>query len=106
LILIVGTNYDFKLFDPQGQPLRATAKVTFKSDETDALRESFNKANSPDLTHRRTVKAGDTLPLMCHRIYGDASMYLQIAKINKLLNFRNIEVGQELFFPPIDKSKK
>ncbi len=96
-------NYDFKVFDSLGQPLRATASVTFKSTESDPLRLAFDKVNSPDLTHRRVVNEGDTLPLMCHRIYRDSSMYIQIAKINNLLNFRKLEAGQELFFPPIEK---
>jgi nucleoid-associated protein YgaU len=50
------------------------------------------------------VKKGDTLPLMCYRIYGDSRYYLQVAMANRLTNFRNLQVGDELFFPPIEKT--
>ena len=96
-------SYQFKLFKPDGTPLRATATVSFENHRNDFLREAIDKPSSPDLTHLRTVQDGDTLPLMCHRIYGDSSLYLEVAKANKLLNFRALQVGQQLFFPPIDK---
>ena len=54
----------------------------------------------------RTVKAGDTLPLMCYRIYGDPKYYLDVAEVNHLGNFRVLIPGSALVFPPIEKSKK
>jgi nucleoid-associated protein YgaU len=59
--------------------------------------------SSPDLTHYRVIKKGDTLPLMCYRIYGDSKYYIQVAKANKLSNFRHLKEGEEIFFPPIAK---
>lgn len=99
-------SYQFKLFKPDGTPLRATATVSFENFRNDFLREVIAQPSSPDLTHLRMVKDGDTLPLMCDRIYGDSSLYLQVASANKLLNFRALSVGQQLFFPPVDKFKK
>ena len=61
--------------------------------------------HSPDLTHFRIVKKGDTLHLMCFKIYGDSKYYIQVAQVNKLGNFRNLAVGSEIFFPPFDKTK-
>jgi nucleoid-associated protein YgaU len=49
------------------------------------------------------VRAGDTLPLLCYQVYEDPSYYLQVAKANNLSNFRKLEQGTELFFPPIAK---
>ncbi len=97
-------SYQFKLFKPDGTPLRATATVSFENHRNDFLREAIVKAESPDLTHIRTVQEGDTLPLMCYRIYGDTSAYLAVAKANNLLNFRQLEAGQQLFFPPLDQT--
>jgi hypothetical protein len=37
---------------------------------------------------------------MTERIYGDSKYYLEVAKINGLINFRQLIPGQELFFPP------
>ena len=59
------------------------------------------RTSSPDLTHYRTVNAGDTLPLMCHRIYQDSKYYIEIARVNDLLDFRNLEPGRRVFFPPL-----
>jgi nucleoid-associated protein YgaU len=53
------------------------------------------------MTHRRTVVAGDTLPLMCFQIYQDSTRYLDVARHNKLNDFRNLEPGQQIFFPPL-----
>lgn len=94
----------FKLFKPDGTPLRATAKAKFKGFVEDNLRVAMENNSSPDLTHVREVKKGDTLPLMSWRIYGDSKYYLEVAKANRITNFRKLEVGQRIFFPPIEKS--
>ncbi|MBD2766350.1 LysM peptidoglycan-binding domain-containing protein [Hymenobacter sp. BT664] len=91
----------YKLFTPNGHPIRAVAKVKLKSTVEEEMRTREEKRSSPDLTHTRRVKAGDTLPLLCHRIYGDARYYLQVAAANGLGNFRRLEPGTELVFPPV-----
>ncbi|MEO7312795.1 MAG: LysM peptidoglycan-binding domain-containing protein [Chitinophagaceae bacterium] len=96
----------YKLFKPDGTPLRAVAKCTFTGTVQDNVRTATEGANSPDLTHIRTVKEGDSLPLMCHRIYKDEKLYLEVARANKLTNFRQLKTGQQLYFPPIDKAAK
>lgn len=92
---------EYKMFNQFGLPLRAVLKTVFveysKKNEMDLL----NMTSSPDLTHVRTVKEGDTLPLMTWRIYGDSKYYLEVAKYNKLSNFRNLKPGDELVFPPL-----
>lgn len=94
----------YKLFNPDGRPIRAVVKATFKKHEDEARRVAREAPASPDLTHHRVVTAGDTLPLMCYRIYGDARYYLQVARVNGLKNFRSLQPGQEIFFPPIAKN--
>ncbi len=94
----------FKLFKSDGAPLRAVAKATFKGFVEDNLRAAIENNSSPDLTHVRTVKEGDTLPLMTYRIYGDSKYYLEVAKSNNLANFRKLKAGQRIYFPPIEKS--
>lgn len=93
----------FKLFKSDGTPLRATATAKFKGFIEDNLRVALENNNSPDLTHVRVVTEGDTLPLMTFRIYGDSKYYLEVAKVNKITNFRKLRVGQQIFFPPIEK---
>jgi len=96
---------EYKLFRPDGLPLRAVAKVKFKNFVEEAKRVAEEKNSSPDLTHYRLVLAGDTLPLMTKRIYGDSKYYLEVAKANKLTSFRKLVPGQQIFFPPIQKQQ-
>lgn len=98
-----GLNINYKLFNPDGAPIRAICKVTLKEFKEENLRVAEENNQSPDLTHYRLVKKGDTLPLMCYRIYGDSRHYLEVARANKLTDFRNLTVGEEIFFPPFDK---
>lgn len=94
----------YKLFKPDGTPIRAIANVKFKSSIEEQIRAARQDNNSPDLTHLRKVKAGDTLPLMCFRIYGDPQYYLQVAAANGISNFRQLQPGTDIFFPPIEKA--
>lgn len=93
----------FKLFKSDGTPLRAVANAKFKGFVEDNLRVAKENNSSPDLTHIRIVKEGDTLPLMTFRIYGDSKYYLEVAKVNEIPNFRKLKTGQKIFFPPINK---
>jgi hypothetical protein len=101
---VMDLSITYKLFNPDGSPIRAVAKVKFKSTVEDGKRAAEDHNSSPDLTHYRKVKAGDTLPLLCHRIYGDSRYYLQVAAVNNLGNFRKLIPGMELLFPPVDKT--
>ncbi len=94
---------DYKLFKNDGTPLRAIGKATFGGSVSRELAEKKVKKSSPDLTHKRTIQDGDTLPLMTERIYGDSKYYLEVAKANNLINFRQLVPGEELYFPPIEK---
>ncbi|MFY7672179.1 CIS tube protein [Tenacibaculum sp. MEBiC06402] len=100
---LVDLSIEYRLFAPDGTPIRANAKLKLKGTIDDDLRVARENNQSPDLTHYRKVKAGETLPLMCHRIYGDPKYYLEVAKVNNITQFRKLKPGQELFFPPLQK---
>ena len=93
---------NYTLFDQSGKPLRAELDTSFRADMADSKRIRQEKKGSPDLTHKRIVKEHDTLPLLCESIYGTPDYYLKIAQANKLVNFRELTPGQELFFPPLN----
>lgn len=95
-------NVEYKLFNSNGKPIRAVAKVKFKNFIEEEKRAARENKQSPDLTHYRQVKEGDNLPLMTYQIYGDSKYYLEVAKYNNLTNFRNLRAGTNLVFPPID----
>ena len=95
----VGITY--KLFNPDGQPIRAMVRVKFKGSVEEKKRAALEFRRSPDLTHQRTVKPGDTLPFMCFQVYGDPRHYLRVAAFNQLDDFRSLTVGQAVLFPPL-----
>jgi predicted Zn-dependent protease len=92
---------DNTMFKPSGEPLRARVQlgfIGFMSKEEEALRAN---RSSPDMSHLIEVKAGDTLPLLCYRVYKDCSYYLEIARINNMTDFRELKPGSKLHFPPL-----
>ena len=93
----------FKLFRPDGTPVRALAKAKFLSSIPEKLREAKENNSSPDVTHIRIVEHGENLPYLCHEIYGDTSLYLQVARFNRLTDIRNLRAGDRLLFPPLEK---
>lgn len=90
------------LFKPSGEPLRAKVDLTFVTVTTDKAMKLIANLSSPDLSHRVFVREGDTLPLLCDRIYGDPGYYLEVARINGLPDFRRLEPGRQLHFPPLE----
>jgi LysM repeat protein len=91
----------YSLFNPDGTPLRARVRAVFSENVEDTLRVAEERRSSPDLSHVHFVTAGEHLSQLADRYYGDASRYLQVAQYNKLANFRRLEPGQALVFPPI-----
>jgi nucleoid-associated protein YgaU len=91
----------YTLFTPNGIPLRATATAAFLGYTDEYELRARTKKSSPDLTHVLTVEAGDTLPLLCDRIYGRSDYYPQVADANGLTGFRDLRPGMQLVFPPL-----
>lgn len=93
----------YKLFKPDGVPLRAVVTANFTDSSDDETRVALAQDESPDLTHQRVVKAGDTLTNMCYQIYRNTSYYLDVARANDLDDFRNLKPGTTIYFPPLEK---
>ncbi len=94
---------DYLLFKSDGSPLRAKIAASFKYFENAETRAKKRKLSSPDLTHQRTIKAGDSLPAMCQDIYGDTKYCIQVAQVNNLVNFRRLTPGQRIIFPKLER---
>jgi len=90
------------LFDKNGASLRAELTTVFIEDIEDSKRLKKENKNSPDLTHVRLIKSGDTLLLLCREIYGSPERYLFVARANGLDDFRDLTPGQEIHFPPLE----
>lgn len=98
---LTSLSVDYNLFHPDGTALRAKIKLDFVEAKTDAEEAREAKRKSPDMTHVIRVREGDTLPLLCQRVYKDVSKYLEIARINELDTFRDLEPNTLLRFPPM-----
>lgn len=92
---------EFSLFRKDGRPIRAKVKCTFKGTVDYKLMVAKQNKQSPDLTHERIMMMNDRIPLLAEAIYENNDFYIDIAKANKLLSFRNVSAGQKINFPPI-----
>jgi nucleoid-associated protein YgaU len=93
----------YTMFDMYGLPVRAKISATFIERVMEPLGDILGMLSSSDLTHRRVVKEGDLLPLLTYQIYNKQDYYLQVAKVNRLKNFRKLKAGTTLVFPPVSK---
>jgi len=93
----------YKLFRDNGVPLRAIITAVFIDTSDDKTRVAKAKDKSPDLTHVRLMKAGDSLPKLCQEIYGNPRLYVAIAQFNGFDDFRSIAPGTRILFPPLEK---
>lgn len=102
--ILSNLDINYTLFRPDGSPLRAKVNLTFLNFKETERRVREEGKNSPDLTHIRQVPGKTSLPLMTYEIYRNPAYYLEVAKANGLNNFRRLQPGQTLRFPPIEKT--
>jgi hypothetical protein len=91
----------YTLFKPSGDPLRARVSLAFVRYLSKNEEVLVSNRSSPDLSHAVEVREGDTLPLLCQRIYGDSRYYVAVARFNRLAAFRRLQPGTRLHFPPL-----
>lgn len=96
----------YTAFARDGSPLRAELTARFIEAVDPKKKSAQLRLSSPDLTHVRVVRDGDTLPLLCREIYGSADHYICVARVNGLDDFRDLMVGQELIFPPFARTER
>lgn len=94
---------NYASFDRDGSPIRAQCDLSLTADEDPAQQARANPFFSPDLTHSRLARAGDTLPLLTAQIYGSERHVVEVARHNDLDHFRELVPGRELLFPPIER---
>lgn len=89
------------MFAPDGMPIRAKVNMTLVKYVEEATQKRLKNKSSPDLSHLVTVNAGDTLPGLCLQIYKSAMYCADVARVNGLSGFRQLEPGMQLLFPPL-----
>lgn len=96
-------NVAYSNFTSSGEPLRAKVDLTITGSLDLALKKADAGLSSPDLTHSWEVKAGDSLASIAYDIYGDSGYYQELARVNGLRSFRELEPGSRIVVPPLDK---
>ena len=92
---------NYTLFTSGGAPLRARSDMSFLGFVSAEEGRLTADRSSPDLSHSVLVVDGDTLPLLCQRVYGDSRYYPEVAVFNGLREFRRLQPGSRLHFPPL-----
>lgn len=87
----------YKLFKPDGTPIRVIAKL--KVIESGGI--EFKKSSNSDITGQKIIKGLETLALLSSQVYNDPKYYLDVAQANKLNGFRKIKPGSKMNFPPL-----
>ena len=99
----------YKLFRPNGDPIRADVKMTLKQAEAASTASSTgaNRGTNPTTRAKaghgvHTVKDGDTLPSIAYEAYGDATVWRAIADANGVENPLHLRRGRALSLPRLD----
>lgn len=101
--VLTSAEISYTLFNSSGKPLRAKINARFKGFINDELRVRGEDAASPDLTHQRMVEGGQRIDYLTNQIYDSPDYYIDIARKNQLVGFRELRAGSTLFFPPVVK---
>lgn len=99
--VMTSMDIDYKLFRPDGKPLRAVAHLTLMSVIDPATAVKLEDPKSPDVTHQRVFNAGDHFTLLTNKVYEDLNYYIDVAKANKMLSFRKVAIGTKIILPPL-----
>ena len=99
----------YKLFRPNGDPIRADIKMTLKQAEAASTASSTGANRGTNPTTRanaghgvHTVKDGDSLPSIAYDAYGDATTWRAIADANGIENPLHLRRGRALSLPRLE----
>ena len=99
--VVLNVDRKFVLFTASGIPVRGTLTMALReyctvSDQIDAI-----NLRSADHTRIYTVLAGDNLPGIANKKYGNPSFWRMIAQHNNIRHVRYLQPGLELELPPV-----
>ena len=87
------------LFSDDGRRLRARLSISFRSYKSAEVQLRELKLSSPDRSHVRVLREGETLAHIANEVYGDPRMWRPIALANNIQRPRFIEPGTPLLIP-------
>jgi LysM repeat protein len=98
--VVTSLSATYSLFDVDGTPLRATCALSIEEASVEARGQNpTSGARTARSTH--TVVAGDSLPLLAWREYGDAAAWREIAAANGIDDPLALTPGTELVVPAL-----
>ncbi|MFI9273052.1 LysM peptidoglycan-binding domain-containing protein [Kitasatospora sp. NPDC052896] len=100
--VLTGLSVTYTLFDVDGKPLRATCSLTIDEASVDPPGQNPT-SGSPEARSTHRVIAGDTLPLLAWRAYGDATTWRTIAEANDIEDPLTLVPGADLIVPGTDE---
>lgn len=99
--ILTQVDVTYKLFDREGEPLRATVKLAFKEALSPEEVQAEDRPESPDLYQTWLVREGERLDAIAAAVYGDPAYWRPLAAANRLPNPRGLRAGQLLLLPPV-----
>lgn len=87
------------LFSEDGRVLRARLTLSIKSYKSAEVQRRELKLSSPDRTHVRILREGETLAHIANEVYGDPRLWRPIATANGITRPRFIKPGTPLRIP-------
>jgi nucleoid-associated protein YgaU len=96
--VLTSFSVDYSLFDTGGKPLRATCALTMEEASTGTAGQNPT-SGSRESRHTHRVVAGDSLPQLAWREYGDATAWRVIAEANEIDDPMVLAPGTELLVP-------
>lgn len=96
--VLANLSVSYALFDVDGKPLRATCALTIEEASVDPPGQNPT-SGSFDARGAHRVVAGDCLPLLAWREYGDATAWRVIAEANEIDDPMALVNGSELIIP-------
>lgn len=100
--VLESANKQFTMFLRDGTPVRARADVSFRRYRTPEEQSKENPKQSADRRAVWQVTADDTLWLIAHEEYGDATKWRPIADANGIDEPRDLRPGTELVIPKLE----
>ncbi len=89
------------LFSEDGRRLRARISLSLKSYKAAEVQLRDLKLSSPDRSHTRVLREGETLAHIAYEAYGDPRMWRPIALANGIERPRFVEPGTPLLIPAL-----
>lgn len=99
--ILSSLSVSYTLFDVDGKPLRASCSLTIEEASVDLAGQNPT-SGSKEARRMHVVVAGDSLPLLAWREYGDATAWRTIAEANDIDDPMQLAPGTELLVPALE----